>query len=36
MDEAIIDTERNTSATSYVIADNSRPVAYLILKVICK
>jgi hypothetical protein len=26
----------NTCATSYVTADNSRPMAYLILKVICK
>jgi hypothetical protein len=26
----------NTCATSYVAADNSRPMAYLILKVICK
>jgi hypothetical protein len=30
------DTERNTCAASYVTADNSRPMAYLILKVICK
>jgi hypothetical protein len=36
MDEAVSDTERNTCATSYVTADNSRPMAYLILKVICK
>jgi hypothetical protein len=36
MDEAVSDTMRNTCATSYVTADNSRPVAYLILKVICK
>jgi hypothetical protein len=26
----------NTFATSYVTADNARPMAYLILKVICK
>jgi hypothetical protein len=26
----------NNCATSYVTADNSRPTAYLILKVICK
>jgi hypothetical protein len=26
----------NTCATFYVTADNSRPMAYLILKVICK
>jgi hypothetical protein len=26
------DTERNTCATSYVTADNSRPMAYLKLK----
>jgi hypothetical protein len=36
MDEAVSDTERNTYATSYVTADNSRSMAYLILKVICK
>jgi hypothetical protein len=33
VDEAISDIERNTCATSHVITDNSRPVAYLILKV---
>jgi hypothetical protein len=32
MDEASSDTQRNTCATSYVTA-NSRPMAYLILKV---
>jgi CRISPR/Cas system-associated exonuclease Cas4 (RecB family) len=26
----------NICATSYVTADNSRPMAYLILKVVCK
>jgi hypothetical protein len=36
MDEAISDIEHNTCATSYVTADNTRPMAYLILKVICK
>jgi hypothetical protein len=30
------DTERNTCAVSYVTADKSRPVLYLILKVIYK
>jgi hypothetical protein len=30
------DTERNTCATSYVNADNLRPMVYLILNVICK
>jgi hypothetical protein len=29
-DEAVSDTERNTCATSYVTADNSRTMAYLI------
>jgi hypothetical protein len=29
MDESISDTERNTCATSYVTADNSKPMAYL-------
>jgi hypothetical protein len=29
MDEAVSDTERNICATSYVTADNSRPMAYL-------
>jgi hypothetical protein len=29
MDEAIRDIERNTCATSYVTADNSRRIAYL-------
>jgi hypothetical protein len=29
-------TQRDTCATSYVTADNSRPMAYLILKIICK
>jgi hypothetical protein len=33
---SVSDTEHNTCATSYVTADNSRPMAYLILKVICK
>jgi hypothetical protein len=32
----VSDTERNTCATSYLTADNSRPMAYIILKVICK
>jgi hypothetical protein len=32
MDDAVSNTEHNTCATSYVTADNSRPVAYLILK----
>jgi hypothetical protein len=36
MDEAVSDTERNTCTTSYVTADNSRYMAYLILEVICK
>jgi hypothetical protein len=36
MDEAVIDTDRNTCATSYVTSDNSRPMAYLVLKIICK
>jgi hypothetical protein len=36
MDVAVSDTERNTYAASYVTANNSRPMAYLILKVICK
>jgi hypothetical protein len=36
MDEAVSDIEHNTYATSYVTADNSRPMAYLILKVVCK
>jgi hypothetical protein len=36
MDEAISDTECDTCATSNVTADNSRPVVYLILKVMCK
>jgi hypothetical protein len=36
MDEAVSDTERNTYAASYVTADNSRPMAYLILQVIRK
>jgi hypothetical protein len=37
MDEAVIsDTECNTCPTSYVTADNSRPMEYLTLKVICK
>jgi hypothetical protein len=36
MDEAVSDTEHNTGAASYITADNSRPMAYLILKVICK
>jgi hypothetical protein len=31
-DEAVSETERNTCALSYVTADNSRPMAYLILK----
>jgi hypothetical protein len=34
MDENVSDTERNTCATSYVTADNSRPMTYLMLKVI--
>jgi hypothetical protein len=33
MDETVSDTERNTCATSYVTADNSRHMAYLISKV---
>jgi hypothetical protein len=36
MDEAVRDTERNTCATPYVTADNSRLMAYLLLKVIYK
>jgi hypothetical protein len=36
MGEAVSDTERNTCATSYVTADNSRPMAYIILQVTCK
>jgi hypothetical protein len=36
MGEASSDTGRNTCATSYVTADNSSPMAYRILKVICK
>jgi hypothetical protein len=36
MDEAVSDTERNICATSYVTAVNSRPMAYIILKVIRK
>jgi hypothetical protein len=36
MDEAVSDTERNICATSYVTADNSRSMAYLILKFIYK
>jgi hypothetical protein len=32
MDEAVSDTEPNICATSYIIADNSRPMAYLKLK----
>jgi hypothetical protein len=36
MDEAVSDTERNNCATSYVTSDNSKPMAYLILKVMCK
>jgi hypothetical protein len=36
MDEDVSDTERNTCATSYLTADNSRPMAYFISKVICK
>jgi hypothetical protein len=34
MNEAAIDTQRNTCATSYVTADNSRRIADLIVKVI--
>jgi hypothetical protein len=30
--EAVSDTERNTCVTSYVTADNSQPMAYLIKK----
>jgi hypothetical protein len=36
MDEAVSDNERNTCAISYVTADNSSSVAYLVLKVICQ
>jgi hypothetical protein len=36
MDEAVSDTERNICVASYLTADNSRPMAYLILKVISK
>jgi hypothetical protein len=36
MDEAVSDTERNTCGASYVTSDNSRPIVYLILSVICK
>jgi hypothetical protein len=30
MDEAVCDTKRNIRATSYVTADNSRPMEYVI------
>jgi hypothetical protein len=30
------DTQHNTCATSYVTVDNSRPMAYLKIKIICK
>jgi hypothetical protein len=30
------DTQRNTCTNSYVIAENSRPMTYLMLKVICR
>jgi hypothetical protein len=32
MDEPVSDTKRNTWGTSYVTADNSRSMAYLICK----
>jgi hypothetical protein len=32
MDEAVSDTQRNTCANFYVTADNSRPMAYVVLK----
>jgi hypothetical protein len=32
MDEAVSDAERNTCATYYVTADDSRSMAYLTLK----
>jgi hypothetical protein len=33
MDEAVSCTDRNACTTSYVTSDNSRPMAYFILKV---
>jgi hypothetical protein len=32
MDEAVIDTQRNTCSTFYVTADNSRTMVYLSVK----
>jgi hypothetical protein len=36
MDEAVSDTQSNACATAYVTADNSSPVAYIRLTIICK
>jgi hypothetical protein len=36
MDEAVSNTEHNKCETSYVTADNLRPMAHPLLQFICK